>query len=616
MTAIGDRDLWAVLRAAADVSIRARLALAALLAILAAALSGFAPLALKQLIDRLSAEPAEASAFAFLALYLAAMGAGRLAAQAQTYVFATGDQRLQARLSAAAFDHLLRLPMRFHLDRQAGGLIQIHAQALQGVRTVLMMTGFTLLPALVQMFVILAVVAGLFDGWLWLAVAVAMAAYTIVFTWGVRRVAEPTRAALATHVEASGLFADGLANVEAVKSFVAEDRLGARYTALGASAEQSWRLFHARRLETGFAVALVFVLSMGWVLSLGVSGLVSRQISIGDFVLLNAYMLQIVGPLESAGFAVRELAQGGSYLAGWKEVLRNPPEDGARPPLDQAAKAPQRGRLAPAIRFKDVSFAYEHGRDILSGVDFDVRAGGVVAVVGPSGAGKSSLLRLLQRHDLPSSGKILFDDISIEDLDIRDLRGRMSVVTQDVVLFNDTLRYNLLFARPDADTRALQHAIAVARLDKLVSRLPRGLESPVGERGLKLSGGEKQRVAIARAVLRNAPVLVLDEPTSALDADTETAISADLIVAARGRTTLIVTHRLALAVHADVILVLENGRIVERGRHDRLIGAGGSYSRLWRSQTGGAGAAPAVAEAQACAPDLCADKRAAAADGD
>lgn len=546
-----------------------------------AVLAAVTPLALQQLIDHL-ATASDRAELAPLWFYLATLLAGRVAAQGQAYTFATGDQALQGRLGITVFGRLLRLPMEFHLTRRPGSLLHAHHLALHGVRILIQLAGFTLLPAIVQMVIILTVLAGQFDALVCLIMAATMLAYAVTFASGARRIASPTKQALASETEAAGLFAEGLVNVEVAKAFMAGDRLEARFAAMTRLARDRWRDCAARRAETGSIVAMVFVVSMGCVLLVGAQGLAAGHYTIGQFVLLNAYAMQVAGPVESTGYAVRDLAQGISYLAGWNEVLTTGPEPHA--PDEQGGGASSGGQRAPAISFRNVCFGYEHGRPVLSDLDFDLAAGEALAVVGASGAGKSSLLRLLQRHYLPTSGSILFDGAPAEQVDVNALRRRMAVVAQDTSLFNDTLRQNLLLGDPEADDAMLQLVLGQAGLTGLLERLPDGLDTNVGERGQRLSGGERQRVALARALLRNAGLLILDEPTSGLDNRTEREVSETFLSASRGRTTLLVTHRLSLAARADRTLVLVDGRVAEMGSHVQLIENGGAYARLWHSQ--------------------------------
>ncbi len=580
MAASRVRLMWKLLRTASDGVARSRLLIACFLSVMSGVVAAGSPLALKELIDRLSAgQPAEI-ALPFAGLYVVALAAGRMIGEAQAFAFSSGDQRLQSRMSAAAFRHLLRLPVDFHLRRPPGALVQAHTLALQGARLFLSHAGFTLLPALVQLSIILVVVAGLFSAEIWLVVVTTILGYAVAFGWSVNQLGGPTRLAVSAQVDAAAVFGDALTNIDAIKSAAAEDRLTTRYESLLGRSEQSWRSCFALRVKTGLAVAVVFSLSMFAIAVLGVSATAARAITVGDLVLLTTYMLQIVQPLELAGFAMRDLAQGANYLDKWAEVELLPEEQGLGSEMPQAML-----RHPPAIAFENVSFAYEKDRPALVDIDFTLPAGSLVAIVGPSGAGKSSLVRLILGHYRPASGRVLVDGVPVADLDVHGLRRRAAVVAQDTPLFNDSLRNNLLFARPDASDDELQRALAVARLDHLVAGLPDGLATQVGERGLSLSGGERQRVAIARAVLRDSPLLLLDEATSALDAETERVLSTDLQHFAKGRTALIVTHRLALASRAELILVLNRGQIVERGTHSSLIASGGLYFRLWRSQS-------------------------------
>jgi ABC-type multidrug transport system fused ATPase/permease subunit len=574
--------LWKLLGRAGDDVVRWRLGIAATAALAGAGLAALAPLALQGAIDRLAADGSKAAAL-LAGLYVVALVAGRLCDQAQAYASATGDQHLQRRLAAAAHEHLMGLPLRFHLARRTGELTQASALAIQGVRMLVSHLGFTLLPILTQVIIILIVVAGVFDSMLWLVVGLAMGGYAAVFAWGVRRLERPTQQALSLQLQASGAFLDALASVEAIKGAAAEQRMSERHDRVLSGGEEAWRTVHRRRCETAALTAVIFAASLAAALALAVVGVAVGRYSVGEFVLLNVYLLQIVRPMEMAGLAARDVAQSLSYFDKWSQILGVAPEAGLRAP-----SAPARAVQAPpAIRFRNVSFGYEPQRRILCGIDFEVPAGGVLAIVGPSGGGKSSLLRLLLRHEAPCEGDILFDDASIAGMELGSLRRSIALVSQDVVLFNDTLRENILFARPDAAPHELERAITLARLDGLVRRLPGGLDSEVGERGLGLSGGERQRVAIARAVLREAPVLVFDEATSAQDPDLEHAIIEGLMDLARARTMLIVTHRLALAARADAILVLAEGRIAERGAHAELMARGGLYARLWRRQLAG-----------------------------
>jgi ABC-type transport system involved in Fe-S cluster assembly fused permease/ATPase subunit len=573
---------------AADTSVRVRLGAALVAAGLAALMAVAGPLVLKVLLDGLAAgDPVGQTRMVWLAvLYVGTLGAARLAEQVQAYAFATGEQRLQQRLNAVMFAHVLRLPMRFHLDAQAGGLVQALTLGLHGARIIMTHLVISILPVALQAALVVIVVAQIFDPTLWLTAVASLIAYVAVFSFGVWRLSAPTQAVSNAQVELGGLFADGIINVEPIKAFSAERQIDQRYGLLLHQSERHWRVFHARRFENGMVTALVFVLVMAAVVIQAMESYLSGRITIGDFVLLHAYILQLIRPLEVIGFALRDIAQGKAYLERWSSLLAHKGESEVTsgPVRDGEQAHPATINAAPDIRFESVSFAYGPDRQILNNVSFTVPAGRRVAIVGASGAGKSTLVRLLMRYYAPRSGRIVLDEAPIDVFDLEKLRARIAIVSQDTVLFNDTLENNILFARTGATKEELERAVARAHLDVLINRLPDGLATKVGERGLKLSGGEKQRVALARALLKEAPVLVLDEATSALDTATEAAILADLMSAAGGRTTLIVTHRLPLAAQADEILVLRDGGVVERGGHAELLAADGAYAALWRRQ--------------------------------
>lgn len=573
------RPVLSALRQAADVSVRIRLVLAVLLAVTVAVLAAMTPVSLKFLIDSVTNDAH--AGFLWGAAYIAALVIGRIAGAFQTYLFVSGEQRLQRRLESFTFGRLLHTPLATHLAESTGATLQAHTHALQGVRLLLTLACLTLLPIAVQLTVVLLVAVNVFPAPLWAVLIGAIAAYALVFTLGVRRVSQPTTAALASHVEAAKIFTDALIGIEAIKAFTAESDVISRHDRFLAKSERAWRDSFARRVETGLAAAIIFAIALGAALWLGVNGVSRGSMSVGDLVLLNAYLLQIVGPLESTGYAIRDLAQALTHLRGWRRLLGLPQEGKD----DSVAKEWLGQASSPCtIEFRNVSFAYTPGRAALVDVSFEAPAGGVTAIVGVSGAGKSSILRLLQRQYAPDDGEIWIDGEPIGSFPVAQIRHRISVVSQDVVLFNDTLGYNLRLGQPNVDDAVLHHVVIRAGLGALVARLPLGLETHVGERGLQLSGGERQRVAIARALLRDFDILILDEATSALDAQTEQEICNDLLAVAHGTTTLIVTHRLAVARRAEKIIVLENGRVIEQGRHDDLLSRQGRYAFLWRQQ--------------------------------
>lgn len=577
------RNLVSLLYRAAAPSVRARLAAGMVIGVAASGLAAVAPLALKQLVDAIAAGNPPAAALASGALYLLATGIGRAAALGQTYLFAATDHAIHRALGGLMFERLLRLPLCVIQQKPAGGLAQIQQHALQGVRLLVSLVCLTLIPVLVQMIIILTVVASVFDIRIWLIVATALAAYLIVFSWGAQRTAASTGSAIDAQVRAGKVFADGLANAETVKNLVAETAIAGRYRGILASAEGHWRAALARRIEVGLAVAVVFVSTMAAALLAGGQAAQAGTITVGDFVLLHAYLLQIIAPLEQTGYAMRDIGQGATYARGWHELSQLPLENAAQG-RGGPAGATAAARGPPAIQFRNVSLKHGETAPSLTDVSFDVPPGAVVALVGASGAGKSSILRLLLGHYPLAAGTILIDGDSVDVLDPHTIRGRAAAMSSDAMLLDGTLAYNLRLARPDADDAALQAAIEAAGLGGLVASLPQGLLTEIGDRGLRLSSGERQRLAIARCVLRESDILLLDEPTSALDPVSEQLIAATIARAARGRTTLIATHRLLLASGADAIVVLEEGRVAEMGAHTDLLRADGLYAALWRAQ--------------------------------
>lgn len=578
MAADINRPVLSALREAADAVVCVRLGVSIGFAVAAAMLAAVTPVLLKFVIDGVAGEP-DASLF-WTAAYLASLVTTRVAVALQLYYFGTGEQSLQRRVDALTFRRLLGARPPYSLAEPTGASLQAHAHALQGIRQVVTLGCMTLLPVLIQLMTILAIALHVFPVLLWLILAIALAAYAAIFAASVGRLSQPTRIALTSRVQASQILTDALINLEAIKAFCAEAQILSRHDQALGCGERAWRKSLARRVETGLLSAVIFALACGGSLWLGIGEVTAGSLSVGDLILLNAYLLQVVAPVEAGGYAIRDLTQAVAHLRDWRRVLCLP-QDAS----DIDAAKPARPPVPRSIVFRKVCFGYEPGRRVLRDVSFDAPAGGAVAIVGASGAGKSSLLRLLQRHYLPDEGEILLDGEPVQHLEIGALRRSLSIVSQDVVLLNDTLRYNLRLADAGASDDVLYDALKRAGLSSLLARLPAGLDAQVGERGVQLSGGERQRVAIARALLRPSDVLVLDEPTSALDPLTEMEICEDLFAAARGRTTLIVTHRLALARRADIIIVLHEGCIQDSGRHQDLLLRNGVYAELWRQQT-------------------------------
>lgn len=551
--------------------------------------ASLAPLALKVLIDRLTVGNAtrlgNASLAGLVGLYVAALLFQRVCEQLQAFAYSRGEQRLVRRFGGEAYAHMLTLPLGFHLDNKSGALAQALSEGILGLRLILTHVALTIAPVIVQVVVAGAVLGAVFGPQMGLVLLTALLAYCGIFTWGVFRLHGAVRGISAAQIDVGGATADGLLNVEAIKAYTAERTFARRYDQLLEATEGQWRVFLRRRLENGLAVAVVFGLAVGAVLMLAGGQVAAGHLTLGAFVLVNTYLLQLVRPLEALGFAVRDIGQGLAYLSKISEILAEKGEaiDALPYPAATAIVSAEPAELV----FEDVSFAYGP-RQTLSNISFRAKPGQQIGIVGPTGSGKSSLVRLAMRFWEPTTGRILLDGQSVTEISLAALRGQIALVSQDTILFNDTISANIGLAAAGADEAAIAAAAARARLSELLADLPDGLSTLVGERGLKLSGGEKQRVSIARAALKQARLVIFDEATAALDPATERAVWEAMAGLAHGATTLVVTHRLSTVAAADEILVIERGRIVERGRHGALLAAGGLYARLWRDQSAGA----------------------------
>ncbi|WP_051334965.1 ABC transporter ATP-binding protein/permease [Bradyrhizobium sp. Ai1a-2] len=493
-------------------------------------------------------------------------------------IFARVAMHAVRRLAYLTFVHMHELSLRFHLERKTGGLTRILERGRTGIETIVRMVILQLIPTVVEVALLTAVLLWQFD-WRYVGVVVITVAafmyYTYIATeWRI----EIRRKMNDSDTEANTKAIDSLLNYETVKYFGAEAREAERYD------RSMERYEHASiKTYTSLAIlntgqAIIFTAGLTAIMLLCAIGIRNGSNTVGDFVLINAMMIQLYQPLNFMGMVYREIKQAIIDIEKMFGVLARKAE------IKDAADAKPLVVTAGSVRFEDVRFAYEPDRPILKSLSFEVPAGNTVAIVGPSGAGKSTISRLLFRLYDVSGGRILIDGQDIRDVTQASLRASIGMVPQDTVLFNDTIRYNIRYGRWDADDAEVEEAAKLAQIDTFIRMSPKGYETQVGERGLKLSGGEKQRVAIARTVLKAPPILVLDEATSALDSHTEHEIQAALERVSRNRTSLVIAHRLSTIVGADEIIVLDQGRIAERGTHARLLAQGGLYASMWNRQ--------------------------------
>ncbi|MEO1243755.1 MAG: ATP-binding cassette domain-containing protein [Pseudomonadota bacterium] len=579
----------------ADGFVKRRLILTLFLVFGAAMLAALAPIALKYAVDGLrTSQDAELglapvstqtqmdlSPAALILFYVTSLWLSRSLGEARWFLYGTADQRLHRHLSRRLLRHIIDLPLAFHLDRKTGALNQTLVQGLSGYRILLNHTVFTVLPVLLEVVMVGAVLVFFFNAEFLGVLGVAILAYLAVFVLGAMRITGPIREVSTTQVAAYANMTDSILNAETVKCFNAEHAINERYDNALAKSERWWSVFYWRKSENGLLIAVVFALSLGAIMTLGVIRVSQGAMSVGDFVLINAYMLQIVRPLETLGLAIRDIAHGAAFIEKMMGVMDQKVES---TPLTLAKQNTAQKAGAGKLEVRKVCFSYVSGQPVLNDITFVIEPGKTLAVVGQSGAGKSSLIRLLMRFYDPVNGDILLNGKSTRNLPLAELRQSMAIVPQDTVLFNDTIAYNIGFGRQHATQAEIEQAARFAHIHDRIMAMPDGYRTVVGERGLKLSGGEKQRVSIARAVLKKPQMFIFDEATSSLDAKTEQTILDNLIEISNGLTTLIISHRLSMVTHADEILVLEQGRIVERDRHEALLRKNGVYAAMWRMQ--------------------------------
>ncbi|MFC0218569.1 ABCB family ABC transporter ATP-binding protein/permease [Pseudochelatococcus lubricantis] len=493
-------------------------------------------------------------------------------------LFASVAMNAVRRLALETFRHMHALSLRFHLERKTGGLTRVLERGRTGIEELVRMAVLNLLPTVLEFVLVLGVLWWQFD-WRFAAVVFVMVAAYLVFTYRVTEWRIDIRRRMnESDNDANTKAIDSLLNYETVKYFGAERREAERYDVSLARYEGASVDTYVSLAYLNGGQAVIFSLGLAAVMVMTVYDVRAGTATVGDFVMVNAMLMQLYLPLNFMGMLYREIRQALIDIGEMFTILSRDPEVRDRP------DAPPLDAEAGELRFEDVRFAYTPERPILRGVSFTVPAGNTVAVVGPSGAGKSTLSRLIFRFYEPQSGRILIDGQDIAAVRQESLREAVGMVPQDTVLFNDTIGYNIRYGRPDASDAEVAEAARLAQIDNFIRSLPQGYDTQVGERGLKLSGGEKQRVAIARTILKSPRILVLDEATSALDSFTEREIQQALDKISEDRTTLVIAHRLSTIVNADEILVLDKGEIVERGAHAQLLARGGVYAALWNRQ--------------------------------
>ncbi|MBW9087756.1 ABC transporter ATP-binding protein/permease [Rhizobium wenxiniae] len=503
--------------------------------------------------------------------------------QLRDALFASVGQHAVRQLANKTFVHMHQLSLRFHLERKTGGLSRIIERGTKGIETIVRFTILNSVPTLIE-FVLTAIIFWAAYGFAYLAVtAITVAAY-IWFTikasdWriAIRRTMNDS------DTDANTKAIDSLLNFETVKYFGNEEMEAKRFDVSMARYEKAATQVWTSLGWLNFGQGVIFGLGQAVIMIMSALAVQRGEQTIGDFVFVNALLMQLSVPLNFIGFVYREIRQGLTDIEQMFELLEVEAEVTDRPdakPLTLNATGAQKG----AIAFNDVRFSYDPERPILKGISFEVPAGKTVAIVGPSGAGKSTISRLLYRFYDIQGGSITIDGQDVRDVTQKSLRAAIGMVPQDTVLFNDTVAYNIRYGRPSADDTDVQTAAEVAQIDTFIKQLPDGYETKVGERGLKLSGGEKQRVAIARTILKAPPILILDEATSALDTTTEHEIQSALDRVSENRTTLVIAHRLSTVISADEIIVLRAGEIAERGTHASLLAEGGLYASMWNRQ--------------------------------
>ncbi len=582
---------------------RVRVAVALLFMLLAKVATVYVPVVYGRIIDALAphgpamtshAAPAMTSyavpamtSYAVPAMLILGYGLIRLSSAAfgelRDAVFASVSQRAVRLLALRTFRHLHAVSLRFHLDRQTGGMSRVIDRGVTGMQSVLRLAVFNIVPTALELAMVTAIIWHMFD-WRYAAITFTAVVVYIGFTTALASQRGRYRRTMNdTDNDASTKALDSLLNYETVKYFGNEAHEAQRYDQALARFERASVRVQVSLNLLNIGQALIISAALTLIMLLAASGMKDGSMTVGKFVVVNTYLIQLYQPLNFLGIVYMSIRQGLVDMEQMFALLRVEQEIADKPGAPALAAHLSDGAAGEVV-FQHVRFGYQPNRTILKGVDFTVPAGGKLAIVGPTGAGKSTISRLLFRFYDVTAGRILIDGQDIRDVAQDSLRAAIGVVPQDTVLFNDTIRYNIGYGRPGASQQEIEQAARQAQVHDFVTKLPEGYDTIVGERGLKLSGGEKQRVAIARTILKDPRILILDEATSALDTRTEQDIQSALRAVAHRRTTLVIAHRLSTVVDADEIIVLQDGRIAERGSHAALLAAGGLYARMWTLQ--------------------------------
>ncbi len=580
------RSLLPYLWPAGDIGAHVRVVAAVILLVLAKVATVYIPIVYSQAVDALSPKNHLLTVpLGLIAAYAVLRVASAGFAELRDAVFAAVAQRTVRKVALQTFQHLHRLSLRFHMDRMTGGLSRSIERGTAGVENVLRLAVFNIVPTLLEVVLVVGILWRLFD-WRFAGVTLVTVVLYIGFTFGFTNWRVRFRRAMNdTDNDAQNKAIDSLLNFETVKYFGNEAHEARRFDEARARYERAAVKSQVTLNMLNLGQALIIAAGLGGVMLMAADGVQAGTMTVGQFVLVNTYLMQLYQPLNFLGFVYREIKQGLVDMEQMFRLLAVGQEVADRP--GAAVLAPRHGPGSGqpgTVAFRDVHFGYNPNREILRGVSFSAAAGAKLAIVGPTGAGKSTISRLLFRFYDVTEGAVEIDGIDVRDMTQASLRAAIGVVPQDTVLFNDTIGYNIAYGRPGASQAEVEHAARLAQVHDFVMRLPEGYSTRVGERGLKLSGGEKQRVAIARTILKNPRILILDEATSALDTRTEREIETALRTVSAHRTTLVIAHRLSTVTDADEILVLNEGRVAERGTHGSLLAAGGLYARMWALQ--------------------------------